>query len=569
MYRQAVTEALDETRGGLPATSTSYSRLQAAQKALDKLTAQGIMGYTDKAGRQWNLASYVEMATRTAVSQRYDDLQNAALERAGVDLIWTYTISTEGTCPECLPWLDRLLSLGGGTTGSVSVTDAGGGTVTHDVEGTLDEAKASGFRHPSCFPAGVMVSGPPVIAATSRRYEGDLVTVIFADGQEVPVTPNHPVLTPDGWMAAGDLREGHHVLRCFDAERVLSAIHPDDHQAVTSIENVAAALGEAFPVRAGRMEISAEDFHGDGSGDNEVQVVSAQRHAVRDILAEVSQHGSEFSLKRTARPAGFTDSDLPAFLCADHTAAGSVVGGIQHAAPLSVRGSLPSNVHSLAAVTTADPHLIEHSVDDLPVEAMPDGKGLNGLPAEEILSQVGGRGQPEILHRADAHPALSEHAHEDLIADAAHGRRLAERLSGFVSSDRVTEIRRVSNWFGHVYNLETVSGWYFANGLIAHNCRCEYVPYTDGTDFGLLTYAGNSPTEAAKAYEASQVQRGHERKVRAAASRAAVAITPEAKAKAKADLKAAKAASKAHRESAGVVMTNVAVQRRERTGQAR
>ena len=51
VYRQAVTEALDETRGGLPATSTSYSRLQAAQKALDKLTAQGITGYTDKAGQ--------------------------------------------------------------------------------------------------------------------------------------------------------------------------------------------------------------------------------------------------------------------------------------------------------------------------------------------------------------------------------------------------------------------------------------------------------------------------------------------------------------------------------------
>ena len=91
VYRQAVTEALDETRGGLPATSTSYSRLQAAQKALDKLTAQGITGYTDKAGKNWNLASYVEMATRTAVSQRYDDLQNAALQPAGIDLVWTYT----------------------------------------------------------------------------------------------------------------------------------------------------------------------------------------------------------------------------------------------------------------------------------------------------------------------------------------------------------------------------------------------------------------------------------------------------------------------------------------------
>ena len=94
------------------------------------------------------------------------------------------------------------------------------------------------------------------------------------------------------------------------------------------------------------------------------------------------------------------------------------------------------------------------------------------------------------------------------------------------------------------------------------------MPFVDGTDFGQLTYAGNTPTEAAQAYEASQEQRALERKVRAAASRAAVAMTPEAKAKAKADLKAAKAASAAHRESAGVVMTQVGVKRRERTGQA-
>ena len=92
----------------------------------------------------------------------------------------------------------------------------------------------------------------------------------------------------------------------------------------------------------------------------------------------------------------------------------------------------------------------------------------------------------------------------------------------------------------------------------------------DGTDFGLLGYAGNTPTRGGAGVRGvSQEQRGFERKVRAAASRAAVAVTPEAKAKTKADLKAAKAASKAHRESAGVVMTQVGVQRRERTGQAR
>ncbi|MEV8398820.1 hypothetical protein [Streptomyces niveus] len=28
-----------------------------------------------------------------------------------------------------------------------------------------------------------------------------------------------------------------------------------------------------------------------------------------------------------------------------------------------------------------------------------------------------------------------------------------------------------------MYNLETSGGWYIANGIIVHNCRCSLVPW--------------------------------------------------------------------------------------------
>lgn len=133
-YQQAVDRAVSTTRGGLPATSLSLSRIQAAQKALDDLADQGITGFVDKAGRRWDLAAYVEMATRTAVSNAWDDHQAQALIRAGVDLVIVGTHSTEGSCPRCLPWLGRTLSLAGVTPGHP----------------TLADAKAAGFRHPNC-----------------------------------------------------------------------------------------------------------------------------------------------------------------------------------------------------------------------------------------------------------------------------------------------------------------------------------------------------------------------------------------------------------------------------------
>jgi hypothetical protein len=161
--RQAVEQAIASTRGGAPYSSLSLSRIQAAQKALDDLAEQGITGYTDRAGRRWNLVSYVEMATRTAVSNAWDDMQAAAIARSGLDLVVVSTHSTEGSCRHCLPWLGRTLSLTGATRGVP----------------TLDNAKAEGFRHPNCrcfwtpVGAGVMadVTNPVPLDRAAAVYK--------------------------------------------------------------------------------------------------------------------------------------------------------------------------------------------------------------------------------------------------------------------------------------------------------------------------------------------------------------------------------------------------------------
>ena len=112
----------------------SLSRLHTARKALDDLAARGGTAFTDKTGRSWDLATYVEMATRTAVSQMWDEMQAGAMIRSGMDLIFTYTHSMEGSCPLCIPWFGKVLSLMSATAGYPA----------------LDEARAAGFRHTNC-----------------------------------------------------------------------------------------------------------------------------------------------------------------------------------------------------------------------------------------------------------------------------------------------------------------------------------------------------------------------------------------------------------------------------------
>lgn len=150
IYRQAIDAALAEVRGGLPYSSVSLSRIQAAQKALDDLLGKGITGFTDRTGRNWDLASYVEMATRTAVSNAYMDHLTRGLVAGGVDLALVGTHSTEGSCPHCLPYQGRLLSLTGATTGPSSITDVDGTVHRAVVFTTLEDAKRHGLFHPNC-----------------------------------------------------------------------------------------------------------------------------------------------------------------------------------------------------------------------------------------------------------------------------------------------------------------------------------------------------------------------------------------------------------------------------------
>jgi hypothetical protein len=145
------------TRGGMLPV---LARARAAQTVLDQLAERGVTGLVDAAGRRWDLATYAETITRQAVSEAWDTLHARALTRAGTDLVRVATTSTEGTCPACLPWLGRVLSLTGDTPGYP----------------TLADAKASGFRHPNCRcywdPTGAVapVPDPADLARAAAAY---------------------------------------------------------------------------------------------------------------------------------------------------------------------------------------------------------------------------------------------------------------------------------------------------------------------------------------------------------------------------------------------------------------
>lgn len=140
IYRQVIGRV---TAQGL---ADEFTRRGAAQAALNLFADHGITGFVDAAGKQWNLASYSEMACRTAAHNAARQGVFDGVRAAGRDLV--IVSGSPSCCDVCAPWEGEVLSLDGATPGYP----------------TLAEAEAAGLHHPNCSH-----SEAPFIEGLTRR----------------------------------------------------------------------------------------------------------------------------------------------------------------------------------------------------------------------------------------------------------------------------------------------------------------------------------------------------------------------------------------------------------------
>ncbi|MFK4494807.1 hypothetical protein [Dermacoccus sp. GAS27A] len=336
-------------------------------------------------------------------------------------------------------------------------------------------------RHPHCFPAGVVVSGPASEKATRRWYEGELVVLTTASGQELPVTGNHPILTRRGWVPANLIEEGDEVVRSTRPEGATPLVVPDHDQVPTRIEDVWRSLG-MLGLEA--VESSPEDFHGDGQ-DGQVDVAGADGALVGDVLAtfvqQAGQEGLAVALRSAAGLVGESSSEQ--LDVRDLALTGSLVGRSSLGSAL-VFGHLRGSHESRFARAT---HM--HSSG---LKAAPDGLSRDAVLARQGVFAGAGlvlphdrairNGDSVSRWDAPAGPFMSQ----SVVGYASRGSDLLNRLSGQVELDSV--VHRVRRDFaGHVYSLTSSEGWHVANSLIVSNCDCRHIPTTERTAGHLTT----------------------------------------------------------------------------------
>lgn len=125
-YRDVIEAAAGEVVTGVS------TRWAATKRALEAFADRGITGFVDEAGRRWDLGSYAEMATRTAVMRSAKEGAVDRYEAAGEDLVIVSDHWEE--CDLCRPWEGKILSLKGRTPGYP----------------TIDQAEVAGLFHPNC-----------------------------------------------------------------------------------------------------------------------------------------------------------------------------------------------------------------------------------------------------------------------------------------------------------------------------------------------------------------------------------------------------------------------------------
>ena len=391
------------------------------------------------------------MVARTEVNRVRREATRQAYIESGVTLQWEWVASKSiRTCPACL-WLD----------------------------GQRFELKDPFPQHPNCLISGTVVNSPQTKAATRRWYDGEVVEVETSSGFQLTVTPNHPIMTRQGWVAAGRLDETSEIICTLDGERVCVDIDPHADNMPAVVDEIFGASLEGRGMPAVVVPHSAEYFHGDGEG-GDVDIVFIDSFLENDVDSTIPQPARQNGLIFRGMGPGslFSGSTADELGMRPFSSANGVMGG--RGVPGVLLGGSLCHHYSVRVGDGSDLHTL---LDQPPTDYGPVGfEGLRDLV-------FGGTGQISFgdLRGRETNAsrlgkaAIGELGVEPISPDVEFCADFANRHAGSIRADRPIKIRRYF-YSGHVYNLETSTGYYIANGIVTHNCRCTMIPVIEGVE---------------------------------------------------------------------------------------
>ena len=286
----------------------------------------------------------------------------------------------------------------------------------------------------------------PVLAPGARKgyvglYEGPTVEIVF-EGGRVVTTPNHMFLTPVGFASAASLREGDDILYYLGFEGPIPGADPDDYREPAPIEKVVNSFSESSGVFLGGVPVAPEDLHGDGMFFNgQIDIASPDSLLKGNVQSRLFEEfcESNFGWRYPVEPGLSGGGNLATVLFALAFATDSSVGIRRQSGAFSGRKPLHPDLVGLAPTSYWEPGSFESSL-------------------------YGGAGYAKSLGHVQ------------------------DRFSDMISTRKVLHVN-VSHSSLPMYDLQTASSLYIANGLVSSNCRCTFISIIDISTYAPLRRA--------------------------------------------------------------------------------
>lgn len=343
--------------------------------------------------------------------------------------------------------------------------------------------------HPRCLIGETVISASGVSAYSKRRFRGEIIRIGIA-GEYLSVTPNHPILTSRGWIAAKDLSLTDYIFKATDPFVFIRGVNPDSYHVESRIDEIPDTFIMSGGMSSTTVPTSAEDFHGDGITDGEVNIVWPASLIMNGGDAKLLQDGENLALTIAHRAHTLlnTNGNHAFFFERNLSASNSGMGSTSEFFPVFFAGSGHSDGHTFTCISDGI------SVDD---KSSPNSEAMTTDAFSNIntrlsshislveISNFGVR-KPSFNDTclsgiSDSNTSLNQNTPTSGISDFVFLTEAVDTFSRGISIHNVTDLT-VEQFDGHVYNLETDIGWFLANGIITHNCRCTVIAVTEKQD---------------------------------------------------------------------------------------
>lgn len=291
----------------------------------------------------------------------------------------------------------------------------------------------------NCFIGETSVAvNSDVVRTYKHEYDGDLITIKTAGGVEFTCTPNHPILTTNGWIHANLLNKGNNILVTFIGDERTFRSNPYIKHVFTRFDAVHKFFDKGICQRATALDVN---FHGD-IPTADVEIVTEERFLRDNRDVGGSKFINEFLFKSSDVPFASDSTLMEHFGGVGKPTLGDV-SGEGKAFSFFGCGLRHSKIHGLRPVAWGDSGFFKPIDDNGSCDTVILGECLNGF-------------------------------------------------TGMVFADEIIYVNVVRS-HAFVYNLQSENGYYYVNNIIAENdeknngimaiaknCRCTMVTDVSG-----------------------------------------------------------------------------------------